>query len=52
MPAPKKLSAASRIMAMAKVYVPCTMTGERILGRIWENRTVRVPAPCDLIASI
>ena len=50
MPAPKKLSAASRIMAMAKVYVPCTITGDRILGRIWENRTFRVHAPCDLIA--
>ena len=51
-PAPKKLSAASKMMAIAKVYVPCTMIGERIFGRIWENSTVRVPAPCDLIASI
>ena len=51
-PAPRKLNAASAIMADANVNVICTITGARIFGAMCFQRILLCLAPRHFIASI
>ena len=51
-PQERKLSAASTSIELAKIYVACTMTGDKTFGIMWRKRILGHLAPILLIASI